>query len=220
MRSPEILGDHRVTFRLRGPNATTVVLNGDWPWGRGGWSGYLVGQREPARLDFRRYGVSADPNWDFHSFDFDSEAAYADSAMTFLTANDSDLSRFQKRFGKLLLYQGWADPVVPPDDTIRYFEAVQRAMGGAQNTAPFARLFLAPGMGHCSGGPGPNSFDSLAALDDWVTRGAAPDRMVATHATGPSVERARPLCPYPQAARWKGSGSTDDAANFECAAAR
>lgn len=196
-------------------------LYAGWALGsESGWSGYFVGQREPARLDFWRYWVFADPNWEFHSFDFDRDAAYADSAMAFLTANDPDLSRFQKRGGKLLLYQGWADPVVPPDDTIRYFEALQRAMGGARNTAPFARLFLAPGMGHCSGGPGPNSFDSLAALDGWVTRGTAPDRMVATHAANGSVDRSRPLCPYPQVAQWKGSGSTDDAANFECAAAR
>ncbi len=75
-------------------------------------------------------------------------------------------------------------------------------------------------MGHCSGGPGPNSFDALAALDAWVTRGTAPDRIVASHLTNGAVDRTRPLCPYPQIARWKGSGSTDDASNFECAAAR
>ena len=94
-------------------------------WVRGseaGWSGYFVGQREPARLDFWRYWVFHDPNWDFRSFDFDRDAAYADSKMEFLTANNPDLSRFSDRGGKLLLYQGWADPVVPPEDTIRYYE--------------------------------------------------------------------------------------------------
>jgi feruloyl esterase len=184
-------------------------------WVRGseaGWTGYFVGQREPARLDFWRYWVFHDPGWDFRSFDFDRDVAYADSQMAFLTANDPDLSRFQSRGGRLLIYQGWADPVVPPEDTIRYYETVTPAAG--------ARLFLIPGMGHCSGGPGPSTFDGLDALDTWVSKGAAPSRIVATHSTNGQVDRSRPLCPYPQIARWKGAGSTDDAASFECVSPR
>lgn len=191
-------------------------------WARGseaGWTGYFVGQREPARLDFWRYWVFHDPNWDFRSFDFDRDAAYADSGMAFLTANDPDLTRFHGRGGKLLIYQGWADPVVPPEDTIRYYESVVRAVGRDQ--APgMARLFLVPGMGHCSGGAGPGVFDGLSALDAWVTQGTAPSRMVATHSTNGIVDRSRPLCSYPQVARWKGTGGTDDAASFVCAAPR
>ena len=191
-------------------------------WVRGseaGWSSYFVGQREPARLDFWRYWVFNDPNWDFHSFDFDRDAAYADTHMEFLTANDPDLSRFSELGGKLLIYQGWADPVVPPEDTIRYYESVVHAMG-ADRASNAARLFLVPGMGHCSGGPGPSTFDGLAALDAWVVQGTAPSKIIATHATGGTVDRSRPLCPYPQVARWKGSGSTDEASNFECVAPR
>ena len=184
-----------------------------------GWSSYFVGQREPARLDFWRYWVFNDPNWDFHSFDFDRDAAYADAQMAFLTANDPDLSRYSGLGGKLLIYQGWADPVVPPEDTIRYYETVVRSMGAEQATSA-ARLFLVPGMGHCSGGPGPNAFDGLSALDAWVTQGTSPSEIIATHTTKGAVDRSRPLCPYPQVARWKGSGSTDDAANFECVAPR
>ena len=184
----------------------------------GGWSGYFVGQPEPARLDFWRYWIFNDPNWDFHTFDFDRDAAYADTKLPFLAANDPNLSRFKERNGKLLMYQGWADPVVPPEDAIRYFEGVQRAMGGLQNTVGFVRLFLAPGMGHCSGGPGPNTFDALEALDVWVTRGEAPDKIVASHSTNGKVDRTRPLCPYPQVAVWNGSGNIDDASSFVCAA--
>ena len=188
-------------------------------WERGseaGWTGYFVGQREPARLDFWRYWVFDDPNWNFRSFDFDRDVAYADSRVAFLTANDPDLSRFQNRGGKLLIYQGWADPVVPPEDTIRYYESLIRS-AGRDRTSDTARLFLIPGMGHCSGGPGPSTFDGLAALDTWVSQGTAPSRIVATHSTGGKVDRSRPLCPYPLVARWKGAGSTDDAASFECA---
>jgi len=189
-------------------------------WVRGseaGWSSYFVGQQEPARLDFWRYWVFHDPNWDFHGFDFDRDAAYADSKMGFLTANDPDLSPFSGRRGKLLLYQGWADPVVPPEDTIRYYESVVRSMG-AESASNVARLFLVPGMGHCSGGPGPSTFDGLSALDAWVTQGTPPSKILATHTANGTVDRSRPLCPYPQVARWKGSGSTDDASNFECVA--
>jgi feruloyl esterase len=191
-------------------------------WVRGseaGWSGYFVGQREPARLDFWRYWVFNDPNWDFRSFDFDRDAAYADSKMEFLTANDPDLSRFRDRGGKLLLYQGWADPVVPPEDTIRYYESLVRSMG-AERGSSIARLFLVPGMGHCSGGPGPSTFDGISALDAWVTQGTSPSKIVATHTASGTVDRSRPLCPYPQVARWKGSGSPDDASSFECLAPR
>jgi Tannase and feruloyl esterase len=139
--------------------------------------------------------------------------------MEFLTANDPDLSRYSDRGGKLLIYQGWADPVVPPEDTIRYYESVLRSMG-AEHASSAARLFLVPGMGHCSGGPGPNTFDGLSALDSWVTQGVPPSKIIATHSTNGTVDRSRPLCPYPQQARWKGSGSTDDASNFECVATR
>ncbi len=112
----------------RNPRTGERLYAGWVPGSESGWSGYFVGQREPARLDFWRYWVFADPDWDFHSFDFDRDAAYTDSKMEFLTANNSDLTRFKERGGKLLMYEGWADPVVPPDDVIRYFESVQSVM--------------------------------------------------------------------------------------------
>ncbi|MBL0160357.1 MAG: tannase/feruloyl esterase family alpha/beta hydrolase [Bryobacterales bacterium] len=189
-------------------------------WARGteaGWASYFVGRPEPARVDFWRYWVFFDPAWDPLTFDFDRDVAYADTRMSFLTANSPDLRDFQKRNGKLLVYHGWADPVAPPEESIRYYESVSRTMGGYAKLAPFYRLFLAPGMGHCSGGPGPNSFDALGALDQWVTRSVAPDRIIASHSTGGKVDRTRPLCPYPLIARWKGTGNSDDAAEFVCA---
>ena len=117
------------------------------------------------------------------------------------------------------MYTGWADPVVPPQDTVAYYDAVVKTMGGLEKTREFYRFFLAPGMGHCSGGPGPNQFDHLAALEQWVEKGVAPDKMIATHSTSGKVDRTRPLCMYPLVARWKGTGSSDEAANFTCVAA-
>jgi feruloyl esterase len=107
---------------------------------------------------------------------------------------------------------GGADPALTAFRTIRYFKDVRRAIGNAHRTDEFLRLFLAPGMHHCSGGPGPSSFDTLTALEQWVEAGIAPDMLLATHLpTG----RTRPLCPYPQVARYTGSGSID-ASNFAC----
>jgi feruloyl esterase len=90
------------------------------------------------------------------------------------------------------------------------------ASGGHAAADGFVRFFTVPGMRHCSGGPGPNSFDSLGALEQWVEHGEAPDRIIATHRTNGVVDRTRPLCPYPQVARYLGTGSIDDAVNFVC----
>jgi feruloyl esterase len=130
----------------------------------------------------------------------------------------TDYSAFKARGGKLIMYTGLADPVVSPFDTITYYESVAKAMGGMAATQSFFRFFPAPGMAHCGGGPGPNTFDTLAALDAWVERGTAPDSIPASHSTRGTVDRTRPLCAYPAVARYRGTGSTDDAAHFTCTA--
>ena len=89
-------------------------------------------------------------------------------------------------------------------------------LGGLEKTEESVRLFMAPGMGHCSGGEGPNNADRLTALEEWLEQGKAPERVVASHRTGGQVDRTRPWCPYPQVARYKGTGNTDDATNFVC----
>jgi hypothetical protein len=157
-----------------------------------------------------------------------------DKMARILNALDPDLKRFQARGGKLILYHGWSDAAIPALATVDYYQSVGAKMG---NTSPFLRLYLAPGMQHCAGGPGPDSFgqgtvphgdpqhDLAAAIERWVEQGVAPDQIVATKYKYPAnpaggVARTRPLCPYPQVAHWSGSGSTDDAANFTCAAAK
>jgi feruloyl esterase len=195
-----------------------------WPRGSEGfgqnaiqsWRQYVLDPAEPMRVDFFRYFLFHDPNWDYRTIDIDRDFAYAEQKLAFMSAVEKDLSPFKKRGGKLLMYTGWADPVVPPQDTVAYYDGVVKAMGGLDKTRDFYRFFLAPGMGHCSGGPGPNQFNMLAALEQWVEKGVAPERVTASHVTGGKIDRTRPLCLYPQVARWKGTGSTDDAVNFSC----
>ena len=179
----------------------------------GSWAGYFVGKDEPARLEVWRSWVFHDPAWDLRSFDFDKDLAFADHVLPQIDSMDSDLTRFKQRHGKLLMYCGWADPVVPPEEGIGYYESVERATPG---TPDFFRLFMVPGMGHCGGGPGPNTFDPLRTLDRWVSDGTPPDKIIASHLTDGKVDRTRPLCPWPQVARFKGSGNSDDAAQFVC----
>jgi len=227
LTAPQVAAVRKIYDGAKNPRTGERIFAG-WPRGSealigretagavGGWTGYIVGQPQPARADFFRLWVFNDPNWDVRTFDFDRDLAYADSKMAAVNSLDTNLKPFKSHGGKLVMYHGWADPVVPPEDGVRYYEAVQKTMGGAENTQDFFRLFMVPGMAHCGGGPGPNSFDAVAALDKWVSQRTAPEKIIASHATNGAVDRTRPLCAYPQVARWKGSGSTDEAANFSC----
>jgi feruloyl esterase len=100
---------------------------------------------------------------------------------------------------------------------VNYYNSVVKAMGGVSKTNDSYRLFMAPGMNHCGGGDGPSRIDVFTAIDEWVSHGKAPDQMPAEHVVGNKVDRTRPLCPYPQVAKYKGTGSIDEAANFTCA---
>ncbi len=153
-------------------------------------------------------------------FDFDVHAEAVNKELGHLNATDSDLSVFKDNGGKIIFWSGTADGIPHSEDLINYYESVQDTMGGPQSTKDFARLFMAPGVHHCGGGPGPNHFDLIDALDTWVVNKKAPQRIVATKFTNDdprqSVLRTRPLCPYPEVARWNGSGNIDDASNFVC----
>ncbi len=130
-----------------------------------------------------------------------------------------DLREFRQRGGKLLQYHGWSDQLIAAQNSIDYYESVLSLFGGnAADVQSFYRLFMAPGIAHCGGGPGPNTFDMQSALEEWVEKGIAPEQIVATHATNGVVDRLRPLCPYPKVAVYKGKGDTNDAANFACSA--
>ncbi|HVG54902.1 MAG TPA: tannase/feruloyl esterase family alpha/beta hydrolase [Vicinamibacterales bacterium] len=176
--------------------------------------------------DTPRYVGRQDPNWDPMTFNLEADLALALKNGGFIEANDPDLAKFKARGGKLLLYHGWADPGPAPENTINYYDAVHKKLNGKQDD--WMRLFLMPGVGHCGGGVGPDQADFLGALERWREKGEAPAQIIATRAAGRSGgppspggsggAMSRPLCPHPQVARYKGSGSTDDAANFSCVA--
>jgi feruloyl esterase len=151
-----------------------------------------------------------DPNLDWQKFDLDRDMPLIDKAIGYVDAVNPDLSRFKASGGKLLLSHGWSDTGITPETTVWYYESVLNKMGKNQNN--WMRLFMVPGMGHCGGGPGVNTFDSIGTLEKWVEKGIAPDQIMGTGAQG----LTRPLCPYPQYAEYKGSGNLKDAANWAC----
>jgi feruloyl esterase len=183
-----------------------------------GWGVQAAGPEPSANIyDQYRYVVFKDPSWDWKTFNFDSDVVRGDLPENLvMNATDPNMKAFFSHGGKLLLYHGWSDPQVPTLNTIKYYKSVVETMGGAANASKSVRLFLAPGMGHCRGGEGPDAFDKVGALERWVEQGQAPEKLNASHSTNGKEDRTRPLCPYPQVAKYKGTGSIDDAANFVC----
>jgi feruloyl esterase len=165
-------------------------------------------------VDYFKYIVFKDPNWDPKALNYDShvkQAATGDNLI--FDANKSDMSAFTKRGGKLILYQGWGEPGIPPANLVRYYGEIQSKTSGAKDAV---RLFMVPGMGHCGGGTGVNTFDMVTPLDQWVTAGNAPTQIPASRMRNGVSDRTRPLCAYPQIAINKGTGSIEDAATFSC----
>jgi feruloyl esterase len=196
-----------------------LVYPGRSPGFESGWRIPTPGAAlNPLFTDMVRYVGRQDPDWDPMTFDLEKDLALALKHAGFIEASDPNLTAFKARGGKLLLYHGWADPGPAPENTINYYEAVHAKMGGQQDD--WMRLFLMPGVGHCGGGVGPDQADFLGALERWREQGLAPNEIVATRAAGrgANTPMSRPLCPYPQVARHRGVGSTDEAKNFACVA--
>jgi len=168
-------------------------------------------------LSFFQYVVFKNPDWKWQTLNFDTDVALADQMDgSILNAVDPNLKAFKAHGGKLIMYHGWSDPHIAPLNSINYYKSVVAAMGGVAETKDFVRLFMIPGMGHCQGGLGPDVFDKVGVLEQWVQGGVAPDKIIASHLTNGVVDMTRPLCPYPDVAQWKGAGSTNDAASFAC----
>jgi Tannase and feruloyl esterase len=181
-------------------------------WGR------LAGGPEPAALflDEFRYVVYGKPDWDWRQFQVDRDSARAHAIDSRVDELDPNLTVFAGRGGKLLIYHGWADQQVAPGSSVEFYEAALERSVVKPSRSEWIRLFMVPGMGHCQGGEGPDTFDALGALEQWVEKGRTPQRIIASQLGHGQVVRTRPLCPYPQVARYDGRGSPNAAASFTC----
>lgn len=215
--------------------------------GQGGWGLWITGPAPAKSLmasfanGFFSAFVFGKSDWDYKTFKVDADLKVANGRTAqALNATDPDLKPFKARGGKLILYHGWNDPAITALNTIDYYDSVVKTMG-QKDVDSFVRLYMAPGVQHCVGGPGPDSFGAVltpmsevgvhdprfddpqhsvyASLEQWVETATAPSRIIASKFEGQDRTHAkmtRPLCPYPQAAKYKGSGDPNDAANFEC----
>jgi hypothetical protein len=189
-----------------------------------GWMNVIVSAQpngKPADFglaeDTMRYLVNKPPkpDWDYRTFNYDRDISMLDDWSKQADAKNPDLSKFKKRGGKLLMTYGWADAILQPLMGVNYYEKALAQNGS--NTTDFFRLFMVPGMAHCSGGTGPDRHDPVTAIINWVEKDQAPSSILASRVENNKTVRTRPLCPYPQVARYSGKGSIDDAANFTCA---
>jgi feruloyl esterase len=162
-----------------------------------------------------KFLVASDPSWDPTTFRPESDIELTDTKVAVLNTVTPNLKPFFARGGKLLMFHGWNDQQVPAMSSVTYYTRVLDAVG-KNAAAKSIQLYMVPGMNHCQGGIGTDTFDKIGAMEEWMARGTAPAAIVASHATDGKVDRTRPLCPYPQVAVYKGSGSTDDAASFAC----
>jgi len=178
----------------------------------------------PIATEQPKFWVYFDPNWDWRTLTYANYLPFfrdsVDKVGSIMGSDDPDLSGFRSLGGKVIMWHGWSDQLIVPEGTIDYYDRVTRRLGGGYKcTQDFARLFMAPGVGHCAGGTGPQPQGMFDALVSWVEQGKAPNKILASKPIAGGTQ-TRPLCPYPAVARWNGVGSTDDSANFVCVRGR
>lgn len=217
-------------------NSAGQALYAGQPWDPGlaapGWRSWTLGSSTTATPDARYITLMVDalvnefltpPDLTFNplTFNFDTDPARMEAySAIYDTYRDDKLAAFKQRGGKMLFIHGMSDPIFSALDTLDYYERLASHHGGIAATQGFARTFLVPGMNHCSGGPATDNFDSIQAMVDWVEKGVAPETLAAKAlpASSDMPNRTRPLCAYPKFAKYKGTGSVEDASSFVCAA--
>lgn len=222
LTAPELEALRGIYEGVKNPRTKELVFAGFSP-GSEQMLAMLTGGTEPfpVATSYFRDIVFEDPEWDFKSFDYDKDlAASYRAGSDILDVPPDGLSKFFNGGGKLLLSHGWADGLIPASNTVSFYKTMISKMD-KDKAGGSVRLFMVPGMGHCGGGTGPTVVDMLSVIDKWVTEGKAPDKIIASTPSGNPMNQdrkqmTRPICPYPKVAIYKGSGSTDDAANFEC----
>lgn len=229
LTEPQIAAVRQEYNEVRGPDGQTFI----YPFSRGsepGWIQAVNISADPAKtasardLDLRTI-MFGDPNFDFASFDpvRDGLRARSGAFAKFFEAVDADLHPFLDKGGKLILWHGLDDQLPSPWGTLAYYQQVEATTGAAE-VHKDVRLFLAPGVMHCGGGPGANSFDMVAALDTWVEHDEAPSRIVGVRTRPPFgppddtplTPMTRPICAYPALPRYVGKGDPNDERSFIC----
>ncbi len=222
LTAPQVEAARRVYGGLKDPGTGAQLYPGLPMGSEPFWPHRDPANPFPIPLAHYKWLVVGDPNWDWRTFDFADPDDYqahlkAEARLApILNATSPDLRAFSQRGGKLLQYHGWNDQLIAAGNSIDYYDSVQRFFGSGGNVQSFYRLFMVPGLAHCSGGTGPNTFDMQAALEAWVERGVAPDQIVAARMMNGVPDRLRPLCAYPKAAVYDGKGDPNEAASFSC----
>jgi len=220
LTAPQVEAARKIYSPLFNPRTKAEIFPGLLPGSEMGWAGLAGGEEDPRYVrETFRYLAFKDSNWTEKTrpVDFDKDLAALDKSVgPIVNANNPDLKAFFARGGKLIEWTGWSDPLIAPEDALHFYESVAKKMGGVSKIDSSFKLYMAPGVLHCRGGDGPDTFDMQKALEKWVETGDAPGPIVGAHRSGGKIDRTRPICPYPQAAVYKGEGSVDDAANFAC----
>jgi feruloyl esterase len=234
LAAPQVEALEKIYEGPKNPRTGVPLYPGLEPGGEGaqprnpGWA-LIMNGKGPFFIDQAVLGGMAfeNPQWDWRTFDFDRDVELVDDKLFgVLNAVDPDLRDFKANGGKLIVYHGWNDPGVMPQQTIQYYDNVVELAGKATGgdgkafTDEYLRLFMMPGMGHCQGGTGPDQADFMSAIAAWVERGQAPSRIVAQKQENGQTAMTRPLCPHPQVARYAGRGDANDERSFECAVPR
>jgi feruloyl esterase len=215
LTAPQVEAARKLYGEAVNPRTGLKIFPGFEPGSELAWAALAGPEPMAIPVDTFRYVVYENPTWDWRTINFESDLTALEKKFAgVVDATSPDLSAFMKRGGKLVMYHGWNDQLIAPLNTVDYFSSVLYTMG-AGATNDFMRLYMAPGMTHCGGGAGFMNFDMIGPLDQWVEKGQAPDRIVASRR---EPDRTHPLCPYPQVAIYRGSGSTDEAASFICKA--
>jgi feruloyl esterase len=218
LTAPQVEAARKIYSGAINPRTKQQIFPGLEPGSELAWN--VLASPKPFDIgnDFFKYVVFKDPNWDYKSLNFDADIALAEKTDNgLINATDPNLKPFFGHGGKLIQYHGWSDWQISPLNSVHYYQSVLETQGGAAKVQESYRLFMVPGMGHCGGGEGPNRFDMVGAMEQWVEQRKPPAQIIASSAADAKVARTRPLCPYPQIAKYKGAGSIDDAANFACA---
>jgi feruloyl esterase len=220
LAEPKVTALEKIYAGPSNPRTGVSLYPGLEPGSETGW-GLIMNGRTPFFIDIPVLGGMGfeNDNWDWRTFDYDRDVRLIDAKLAHvLNAVDPDLRDFEANGGKLIIYHGWNDPGVMPQRTIDYYNEIIAFSDRAQNgngsafVEDFARLFMMPGVGHCSGGPGPDQADFMSALVGWVESDKAPEQIIASTPDG-SV--TRPLCPHPLVAVYD-SGDSDEAGSFTC----